>query len=310
MNLKEEKVYVFSYGTLQDPLFYENIFGKEVNKMPAILNGYTLCVDDSQYFLLKKDTAQQVEGTVFEINLEQLFAVDRWEMFPSYQRFTANVLLTEKGEILENVIVYTKLEEGKVYQVDKKDRHLLSGNPAANENNLKSFVEMEKIFANNPLRDNILLYEASAQDLAYVASLTHPYYALIIDDKENKVFSVAQYALMILQIQNKQYIGAVSFGQKNGWDAATYALLFENKIPNAKPNITWKALNNQNKADFINQLKPKYYLTFRYDPELKQAKLGQNNNALELVANDFNIDPFARMNSLIKAFDDTKNLKA
>lgn len=300
----EEKIYVFSYGTIQDPQFYKELLPNS-KPMPAILNGYAKCVDETMYFLLKKDLSSQVKGSVFEISKEELFLIDRWELFPQYQRFQVNVLLTETNEILENVYVYTKLEVGKYYLAT--DDMGFSRNPNANENNLNAFIEMEKAIKDFPLTDYIFLYDINEQEFEEINKLTHPYAALIIDDKENRNYVAIHGSIFAIKEDGKMYAALTSFSQKSNLNSIFYYQAFNEKLLNSKPEIMLKSLYDNTNIDFLINKKPVYYLSSREDKAINETQVGwYENKAFELVEKDFDIDPFIRFNKMLKAFFDTK----
>ncbi|TPR53260.1 gamma-glutamylcyclotransferase [Metamycoplasma neophronis] len=304
--MSEEKIYLFSYGTIQDELFYKNIFHEGTKKVSATLNGYAKCVDETMYFLLKKDMASQVSGSVFEITRDELFAVDRWEMFPQYQRFQVNVLLNETNEILENVWVYTKLEVGKYYLATPDMG--FSKNPSENENNINAFIEIENRTKDFALADNILLYEINEEEFKAVNELTHPYFALIIDDKVNKLFSLESCALFAIEEGNKKYAALTSFGQKTNLNSIFYYRIFNDLIPESKPEITIKPLYKDLQNSFLHTRKPDYFLNHIEDKNLKVSEVGYyENKAFRLSTPNFNILPFRRFDETLKAFFDTKN---
>ncbi|QJG66231.1 gamma-glutamylcyclotransferase [Mycoplasma phocoeninasale] len=296
----EEKYYIFSYDSMQDPIFFENLFAKDTKRMAATLNGYVKCVDESRYFLLKKDLSSQVRGTVFEISKDELFMVDRWKMFPQYQRFTANVLLNDKNEILENVYVYTKLELGKYY-VATEDMGFFK-DPSASEDNLRAFIELEKQAKKLPISDAVFLYEIDEKTHELIRNFTHPYTALILEDKENKLFSIQSCALFAINEKNKHYAALTSFGNKVGMNSIMYYEVFNDKIPNSHSEITIKPLYDLD-LSFLEGKKPNYYLSHREDKEEKNGKMGWYKDvAFELVTPDFNLDPMLRFDQLLTAF--------
>ncbi|WP_427902921.1 gamma-glutamylcyclotransferase family protein [Metamycoplasma alkalescens] len=302
---QDKKIYVFSYGTIQDELFYKNLLSPNVIKRPAILNGYAKCIDDLQYFLLKKDIGHQVKGSIFEITKEELFMIDRWEMFPQYQRFLANVIATDTNEIIEDVYVYTRLEYGQYYLAP--DDLNFSKSPNENEENLKAFIALEKESQFLPLLDNGILYEVSDEEFEKIKNLTHPYLALILDDKENKNYLVEPYAILALEIKQKNYALLISFGRKNNLNSIFYYHAFENKINNVKITRVLKPLYDF-EINFLENKTPIKYISLRRDFEEEAGKLGVfENKAYEIVLKDFDIDPFKRLNVIIKTLED--NLK-
>lgn len=299
---KEQKIYLFSYGTIQDELFYKNLLSPNVIRKPAILNGYAKCVDETNYFLLKKDIAHQVKGTVFEITKEELFMIDRWEMFPQYQRFQVNVITTDTNEIIEDVYVYTKLEYGKYYLAT--DDMGFSNSPNENEMNLKAFIELEKQNELFPLVDNAILYELNDDEMEKIKSLTHPYFALILDDKTNKNYLVEPYAVLAMKIKEKNYGLLISIGRKNNLNSIFYYRAFEDKIENVKITREFKPLYNFD-ISFLQDKTPLKYINLRRDLQSKEPKFGiYDNKAYEIILNDFDIDPFKRIDILVNALED------
>ncbi|PZW01466.1 gamma-glutamylcyclotransferase family protein [Metamycoplasma auris] len=299
---KKNTIYLFSYGTIQDELFYKNLLSENVVRRPAILNGYAKCIDDSEYFLLKKDIAHQVEGTLFEITEEELFMIDRWEMFPQYQRFQANIIATDTNEIIEDVYVYTRLEYGKYYLAPKEMQ--FSKSPNENEQNLRAFIALEKESADFPLLDNAILFEVSDEELEKLNVLTHPYLALILDDQINKNYLVEPYSIFALKIKNKNYALLISFGRKNNLNSIFYFQAFEGKINGVEVQRTLKPLYEFN-LDFLADRKPLKYISLRRDLNENQPKFGEyENKAYEIVLKDFDIDPFKRLDLIIRTLEE------
>ncbi|BAP39561.1 gamma-glutamylcyclotransferase family protein [Metamycoplasma canadense] len=303
-NKKDNKVYVFSYGTIQDELFYKNLLSPSTLRKKAILNGYAKCVDESNYFLLKKDIAYQVKGTLFEITKDELFMIDRWENFPQYQRFQANVILEDTNEIVEDVYVYTKLEFGQYYLAD--DNLGFSKSPYETEENLNAFIQKEKMTEFLPLLDNGILYEINQEELEKIKSLPHPYLALILDDKENKNYLVEPYTILAFSNNNnnKHYALLVTFAQKNNMNSIFYYHAFENKIENAKIDKFFKPFYDFS-LDFLNNKTPIKYINIRRDLGIDEPKFGIfEDKAYEIILNDFDIDHFKRLDIMIKTLED------
>ncbi|ENY68733.1 Hypothetical protein MAU_5310 [Metamycoplasma auris 15026] len=299
---KKNTIYLFSYGTIQDELFYKNLLSENVVRRPAILNGYAKCIDDSEYFLLKKDISHQVKGTLFEITEEELFMIDRWEMFPQYQRFQANIIATDTNEIIEDVYVYTRLEYGKYYLAPEEMQ--FSKSPNENEQNLKAFIALEKESKDFPLLDNAILFEVSDEELEKLNTLTHPYLALILDDQINKNYLVEPYSVFALKIKNKSYALLISFGRKNNLNSIFYYQAFESKINGVEVQRTLKPLYEFN-LDFLADRKPFKYISLRRDFNEENPKLGEyENKAYEIVLKDFDIDPFKRLDLIIRTLEE------
>ncbi|WP_373438344.1 gamma-glutamylcyclotransferase family protein [Metamycoplasma equirhinis] len=297
--MTDEKIYVFGYGTIQEPLFYENLLGKNVVRHAATLNGYAKCVDETMYFLLKKDMASQVKGTVFEISKDQLFMIDRWEMYPQYQRFQVNVLLNDTNEMLENVYVYTKLETGKYFLAT--DDLPFSKDPSSTDENVNAFVTLENARKNMPISDTIFLYEISKEKHDEIRALSHPYLALILDDSKNKLFQVDSCVLFAIQEKGKYYATLTSFGNKNGLNSVHYYNIFNNKIEDLNAKITYKPLYDFD-IKFLEENKPNYYLSHREESDSENKVGWFENMAFELVSKSFNLDPLKRYDEILSAF--------
>ncbi|MGX9339328.1 gamma-glutamylcyclotransferase family protein [Mycoplasma sp. 332] len=299
---KDNKIYLFSYGTIQDELFYKNLLSPDCVRRPALLNGYAKCVDETAYFLLKKDIAHQVKGTLFEITKDELFMIDRWEMFPQYQRFQANVIATDTNEIIENVYVYTKLEFGKYYLAT--DDMGFSTSPNENEQNLKAFITLEQQTELFPLVDNAILYEISDEEFEKIIHLSHPYVALILDDQKFKNYLVDPYAVLGIKIHDKKYALLISFGRKNSLNSIFYYHAIENKIEGVEIIKDIKPLYKFN-IDFLLDKKPIKYINLKLDKTIEKPKFGVFEDiAYEITLNDFDIDPFRRLDIIIHTLEE------
>ncbi|AWX42668.1 Uncharacterised protein [Metamycoplasma cloacale] len=300
--MNEEKIYVFSYGTIQDPKFYEPLLGKNVIKHPAVLNGFMKCYDQTNYFLLKKDKYSQVKGTIFEVTVDQLFMLDRWEMFPQYGRFQANVLITDKNEIIENVYVYSKLEAGEWKKVDETMK--FSNNPNENDQNMKSFIELEERTKEFPLYDFLFLYKSTKELNENVKTWTHPYVAIMFEGKKDNqlVKYVVHGTIIELTLHNQHFLGFLMFSKKDINSGLDYQALFNNEAKLENFTIKYIPLVQNLNLNYFTENLPWYYLSNKLDKELPQAKLGVANNALELALPVFHIDPWYRLNQMLNAY--------
>ncbi|RMA77470.1 gamma-glutamyl AIG2-like cyclotransferase [Metamycoplasma subdolum] len=310
------KVYVFSYGTLQDENFYKNIFSPETRKFKATLNGYAKCMDETNYFLIKKDIKSSVVGTVFEITSDELFAIDRWELFPQYSRFLETVYLEDEQDVLEEVYVYTKLEIGKYAIVPKE--YLNSKDPRENETNLKSFLEIEKLSKDLPIFDGIFLFEASDEHFELIEKMSHPYFALIFTnnkiDEKSPISLILNTTAICIEDSGKKYIALTIFGRKDFATGVHYwSMFFDDEI---KDNFEIKltSLISQFKdvdKSWFSKDKLKYILTYTKNKEPKQKKLeiGIFQKAFNVQTNIFELDPFERFNRLLTIFFDYKKAK-
>ena len=80
---------LFVYGSLRLPVIRNKILGREAETQPAALNGYVkVCGQDCLTLIRGNGT---VHGVVFEVQPEEMDAIDNWENFPTYQAFPVDV---------------------------------------------------------------------------------------------------------------------------------------------------------------------------------------------------------------------------
>ncbi|WP_168388325.1 gamma-glutamylcyclotransferase [Mycoplasma marinum] len=114
-----KKYKLFSYGTFQEPEIQKIVFGKIKQGTKATLKQYGKYSDETPYLCIKKDEKRDVEGTIMEVTLEELFKCEQWESVPMYKKYNM-IAETAKGESVE-VIVYNKEPIGKSKKhLDKK----------------------------------------------------------------------------------------------------------------------------------------------------------------------------------------------
>ena len=83
---------LFSYGTLQEEKIQLELFGRQLKGVPDCLHGFKTCpiqikdesfeIDDQTLYLIAEQSthpADTIEGTLFELTLEELQLADRYE---------------------------------------------------------------------------------------------------------------------------------------------------------------------------------------------------------------------------------------
>ncbi|AZZ65203.1 gamma-glutamylcyclotransferase [Metamycoplasma phocicerebrale] len=296
--MNNQKIYVFAYASIQDPLFYENLLSNWKTKRPAVLNGYAKCIDSESNLLIKKDNSNKINGFVFEITKEELFMLDRWNKFPHYQRHIVNVMALDTNEMIENVQIYTKLEFGQVYLAPEDEPTLTT--IYRNENEMNSFIEIEKLNKNFPIIDNAILYKVNEEQFNKIKNLKHPYLVLIIEDVVKKNYLFEHYAMIPLELKNEKFALMISFGQNKNLNSKFYYDAWENKDFNTSINILWKPLYEFD-ASFLAKSTPYKYINLRWDLTRKLPLFGAyNDKSFEYLVLDFDIDPLKRLNTLIE----------
>jgi len=75
--MDDNNIYVFSYDALQNKEFYGKLLGENIEHHKARLNGFAKYTDITKFNLLKKEQSSYVDGVVFKVTKDQLFAIDR-----------------------------------------------------------------------------------------------------------------------------------------------------------------------------------------------------------------------------------------
>ena len=70
---------LFAYGTLRDPEFRSELFGREIAAEPATLAGWAIVVAETGYFTIVEDPHGIVAGELLDIDAAALAICDRWE---------------------------------------------------------------------------------------------------------------------------------------------------------------------------------------------------------------------------------------
>ncbi len=78
---------LFVYGTLRDPEYQRELFGREVPTRPATLPGWLAVVAETGYFTIVRAPGETVAGDVITLDDQQLALADAWEDV-DYERIT------------------------------------------------------------------------------------------------------------------------------------------------------------------------------------------------------------------------------
>ncbi|CAM9100418.1 gamma-glutamylcyclotransferase family protein [Mycoplasma todarodis] len=106
-----KKYKLFSYGTFQEPEIQKIVFGKIKRGTKATLKKYGKYSDETPYLCIKEDDTREVEGTIINVTLEELFTCEQWESVPMYKKYNMKVIDSNGKEV--DVIVYNKEPIGK-----------------------------------------------------------------------------------------------------------------------------------------------------------------------------------------------------
>lgn len=302
----DDEIYVFSYDALQMPEFYEKLLGRGIEHHKARLNGFAKYTDITKFHFLKKEQSNYVDGTVFKINKGQLFAIDRWLIFPQYGRFMANVFLLDNNEVLENVFVYSRLEISKPEKVDSNDNNF---NPNTNKENIDAFLELEKHKENNPLYDFAFVYKINKEKHDVIFQLTHPFFALIFSVKGKENAKIILPVIVTTLEKNGEYFAfSLIFGHKEFMNGISFYDLFYNRIENEKYDFEYQSLFMDLNLEFLND-KPNFIVSLREDKNTTESEYGVYERAIEYPIKSFDIDPWKRFNILISLFFDIREKK-
>ncbi len=81
----------FSYGTLLDPEYQRELFGRAVPTTPATLAGWRAVFTESGYLTIVRDPAASARGALVEVDERELAICDAWEDVPLYARVDVRV---------------------------------------------------------------------------------------------------------------------------------------------------------------------------------------------------------------------------
>jgi gamma-glutamylcyclotransferase (GGCT)/AIG2-like uncharacterized protein YtfP len=81
----------FSYGTLLDPEYQRELFGRAVPTEPATLDGWRAVFTESGYLTIVPDAGGSVRGALVTVDERELAICDAWEDVPLYARVDVRV---------------------------------------------------------------------------------------------------------------------------------------------------------------------------------------------------------------------------
>jgi gamma-glutamylcyclotransferase (GGCT)/AIG2-like uncharacterized protein YtfP len=81
----------FSYGTLLDPEYQRELFGRAVPTTPATLPGWRAVFTESGYLTIVPDPSGAARGALVDVDARELAICDAWEDVPLYARVDVRV---------------------------------------------------------------------------------------------------------------------------------------------------------------------------------------------------------------------------
>jgi len=79
-------VIFFSYGTLLDPEYQRELFGRSVPTVPATLSDWQAVFTATGYLTIVPQPGASVSGALVTVNERELAICDAWEEVPLYER--------------------------------------------------------------------------------------------------------------------------------------------------------------------------------------------------------------------------------
>ncbi len=89
----------FSYGTLLDPEYQRELFGRSVPTTPAALPDWQAVFTPSGYLTIVRRPGTRVEGALVDVDERELAICDAWEEVPLYTRTTVRVTAADGAMI-------------------------------------------------------------------------------------------------------------------------------------------------------------------------------------------------------------------
>ncbi len=89
----------FSYGTLLDPEYQRELFGRSVPIQPATLDGWQAVFTPSGYLTIVRRDDARVRGALVTVDERELSICDAWEDVPLYARVDVTVRLADETPI-------------------------------------------------------------------------------------------------------------------------------------------------------------------------------------------------------------------
>jgi gamma-glutamylcyclotransferase (GGCT)/AIG2-like uncharacterized protein YtfP len=86
----------FSYGTLLDPEYQRELFGRSVPTRPATLDGWLAVFTEGGFLTIVRRRDARVAGALVSVDERELAICDAWEDVPLYER--VDVTVTSAGE--------------------------------------------------------------------------------------------------------------------------------------------------------------------------------------------------------------------
>jgi gamma-glutamylcyclotransferase (GGCT)/AIG2-like uncharacterized protein YtfP len=85
-------VIFFSYGTLLDPAYQRELFGRSVPTTPATLDDWLAVFTESGYLTIVPRAGARVAGALVTVDERELAICDAWEDVPLYRRVDVTVV--------------------------------------------------------------------------------------------------------------------------------------------------------------------------------------------------------------------------
>jgi gamma-glutamylcyclotransferase (GGCT)/AIG2-like uncharacterized protein YtfP len=92
-------VIFFSYGTLLDPEYQRELFGRAVPTTPATLPGWRAVFTESGYLTIVPDPSGSARGALVEVDARELAICDAWEEVPLYARVDVRVRRDDGADV-------------------------------------------------------------------------------------------------------------------------------------------------------------------------------------------------------------------
>ncbi|TPD97751.1 gamma-glutamylcyclotransferase family protein [Metamycoplasma equirhinis] len=297
--MNNKKIKVFVYDAIVKAENFLAMFGLKIKNEPAKLAGYKSFFNRDKDVFIKKDYSSIVDGVLLELDEANLKRLDKWYLFPYFDRIMLNVL-DENNQIVENVYVYSKivsLEDCISFDslINPEDKAKIFN--GVHENLLK-FLEAEKKTKNLPFHDVVFLYELSNEQMQQFKNYKYPYVYIV-----NKEFKYNIPAMFLpVTINGFEYLALVAFYRQEQLKAIDYKSFFE------KHQIFEFASKYKNvDVSILNTTRPFQYLVTSENTALSSEQIATHENTFELMTFDFQLNPWNRFNYLIGVFDQIEN---
>jgi len=91
----------FAYGTLLDPEYQRELFGRAVPTAPATLAGWRAVFTESGYLTIVPHSGGSVRGALVTVDDRELAICDAWEDVPLYARVDVRVERHDDGTTVD-----------------------------------------------------------------------------------------------------------------------------------------------------------------------------------------------------------------